>query len=168
MPTVESITAARTEAAPVTAVQIHCECKPDPQSISAEMGRAFSLLGEFIGRNRLRPCAPPRTIYTGYGPDGMKMTVAMPVETPATPVPAGGPIRIGTLPAEHTLTFTHRGPYRELMATYNRIAEYLKAEGLMESEADWDRYMPMWEEYLNDPATTPESGLLTHIHLPLR
>jgi effector-binding domain-containing protein len=37
----------------------------------------------------------------------------------------------------------------------------------MNSEADWTRYMPMWEEYLNDPHTTSEAELVTHIYLPV-
>ena len=43
----------------------------------------------------------------------------------------------------------------------------MRGKGLMESEADWMKYMPMWEEYLNDPATTPEAELVTHIYLPI-
>lgn len=167
MPNWEPITANQTEVAPATAVQLDCECGPDPASISAEMARAFGVLGEFIGRNRLKPAAPPRAIYTAWGPGGVKITLAMPIEPPASPVPVGDAVRIGTLPAQRTLRFAHRGPYRELMATYGRITEYLKAEGMLDSEADWAKYMPMWEEYLNDPETTPESDLLTHIHLPL-
>jgi len=37
----------------------------------------------------------------------------------------------------------------------------------MQSEADWARYTPMWEEYRNDPETTPEAELLTYIYLPV-
>ena len=53
-----------------------------------------------------------------------------------------------------------------LAATYGQITEFLKAKGLMQSEADWARYMPMWEEYLNDPQTTPGAELMTYIYLP--
>jgi AraC family transcriptional regulator len=37
----------------------------------------------------------------------------------------------------------------------------------MKSEADWARYMPMWEEYLNDPDSTPAAELVTYIYLPV-
>jgi len=33
--------------------------------------------------------------------------------------------------------------------------------------SDWARYSPMWDEYMSDPATTPESELLTRIYLTL-
>ena len=38
----------------------------------------------------------------------------------------------------------------------------------MRSEADWAKYMPMWEEYMNDPERTPAAELLTHIYLPAK
>ena len=163
----EALVATRTEVPPVTAAQLDCACPPDPAAISAEMGRAFAVLSEFIGRNRLQPNAPPRAIYTAFGQEGVKLTVAMPVAAPAAPVPASGPVRLGLLPGAHTLRFTHRGPYRELMGTYGRITGWLKTEGLIDDDAGWVRFMPTWEEYQNDPRTTPEADLVTHIHLPM-
>jgi effector-binding domain-containing protein len=53
------------------------------------------------------------------------------------------------------------------MQTYGRISAFMKEKGCMQSEADWARYMPMWEEYLNDPATTPPTELMTYIYLPV-
>jgi len=53
------------------------------------------------------------------------------------------------------------------MLTYGRITEFCKSKGLMQTEADWARYMPMWEEYLNDPQTTPADQLVTYIYLPV-
>jgi hypothetical protein len=37
----------------------------------------------------------------------------------------------------------------------------------MQTEDDWLRYMPMWEEYVTDPDTTPAESLVTYIYLPL-
>jgi DNA gyrase inhibitor GyrI len=53
------------------------------------------------------------------------------------------------------------------MRTYNRITECMQAKGMLASEADWARYMPMWEECLNDPQVTPEADILTYIYVPL-
>ena len=68
-------------------------------------------------------------------------------------------------PTAKAYRFTHRGPYPDLAQTYRRITAFMKEKGWMESEADWSRYMPMWEEYLNDPETTPPAELLTYIYL---
>lgn len=121
----------------------------------------------FFGQHGLVPAGAPRAIYTACSPEGMDFTVALPIAAPPADSPAGAPVTIATLPGAKALRFTHRGPYQELMTTYNRIGQYLQTKGLMRSEADWARYMPMWEEYLNDPQTTPEADLLTHIFLPL-
>jgi effector-binding domain-containing protein len=163
----ESIEATRHDSRSMTSVQLDFRCAPDPGAISAAMGRAFETLGRFIGANGLVPGGPPRAIYNAYGPDGVDVTVAIPIETPASPIPAGGDVRVALLPAGRTLRFTHKGPYRELSGTYGRITQHLMKEGMIESEADWSRFMPMWEEYLNDPASTAEAELVTHIHLPL-
>ena len=40
-------------------------------------------------------------------------------------------------------------------------------QGRMHDEADWSRYMPMWEEYAGDPDATPAEEPVTYIHLPL-
>ena len=52
--------------------------------------------------------------------------------------------------------------------TYDIIEAWLRARGAIKTTADRARYAPMWEEYLNDPATTPESELITRIYLTLR
>jgi AraC family transcriptional regulator len=76
-------------------------------------------------------------------------------------------ISVARLPGARTYRFTHRGPYAELARTYGRITAFMLERGLMRSEADWPLYMPMWEEYANDPRTTPPAQLLTYIHLPV-
>jgi effector-binding domain-containing protein len=152
---------------PALAAQMPGQSPADPPAIAAALGQTFGQLMAFVGRHALIPAGPPRSIYTAYGAEGIKFTVALPVGAPpATPVQSG-PGSVGSLPGGKTLRFTHRGPYANLMATYGQITEFLKAKGLMQSEADWARYMPMWEEYLNDPRTTPESELMTYIYLPV-
>lgn len=163
----EPIEATRTDSALMTSIQLDCQCAQDPGAISAAMGRAFETLGRFIGANGLTPGGPPRAIYNAYGPEGVDVTVAIPIETPAAPIPAGGDVRVALLPATRTLRFTHTGPYHELAGTYGRITQYLLKERLIEDEAGWAQFMPMWEEYVKDPASTPEAELVTHIHLPL-
>jgi DNA gyrase inhibitor GyrI len=91
----------------------------------------------------------------------------LPVVSPPSQPTAEDAGRVGTVKGGKAMRFTHRGPYAGLMGTYGRIIEFLKARDLMQSEDDWMRYMPMWEEYLNDPQTTPETDLLTYIYLPV-
>jgi effector-binding domain-containing protein len=163
----DALESTEVEVPPTLAAQMPGQSPADPPAIAAAMDQTFGRLMAFIGRHALRPAGPPRTIYTAYGPAGIKFTVALPVAAPpATPIESG-PGSVGSLAGGKALRFTHRGPYASLAATYGQITEFLKAKGLMRSEADWAQYMPMWEEYLNDPQTTPEAELLTYIYLPV-
>ncbi|HTQ53896.1 MAG TPA: GyrI-like domain-containing protein [Bryobacteraceae bacterium] len=154
------------DVASTLAVQVHGQSNPAPASIGAAIETAFATLDELRSRHALRFAGPPRVIYNSYGAEGVSFTLAMPVAP--LPAPVEDPaLEVKTLPAAHTYRFTHHGPYREVMRTYGEITAFMKAQGLMRSDADWARYMPMWEEYLNDPKTTPESELVTHIYLPV-
>ena len=155
------------EVAPVLALQIPGECGSDPSEIGPAMQAAFGTLGRLLKQHELVPAAPPRAVYTTYGAEGTRFIVAMPIASSPAEAIDGKAAFVGTLTGGKTLRFTHRGPYAGLMQTYGQITRFMQAKGLMETEADWARYMPMWEEYLNDPETTPEAELLTHIYLPL-
>jgi effector-binding domain-containing protein len=74
---------------------------------------------------------------------------------------------VGELPGGKTLCFSYYGPYSGLPAMYAAISEWLMQKGMIASERDWGRFMPMWEEYLGDPGITPPDDLLTCIYLPL-
>jgi effector-binding domain-containing protein len=152
----------------VLAVQVPGRSDPNPESMSRAMAGAFATLMGFVGQNGLACAGPPRAVYTSYGAGGVDFFVAMPVAAGPAEVVQSGQVNVGNLPGGKALRCTHRGPYRELMKTYGRVTEYMKAKGMLASEGDWARYMPMWEEYLNDPATTPEAELLTYLYVPLR
>jgi AraC family transcriptional regulator len=139
-----------------------------PAELGSAIGKAFGRLYAAIGRASLMPSGAPRAIYTAWGPDAVTFTVAAPIASrPASPQHVEG-VSIAELPARVALRFVHHGPYRDVRATYDQIEAWLRERGGIRTPEDWARYSPMWEEYLNDPATTPESELLTHIFLPLR
>jgi hypothetical protein len=157
---------AEVQVPPALAVQFSSQCAPDPASISTAMRSAFGALMGFLARHRLAPTGQPRAIYTAYGATGVSFTVAMPVAAgPAAPVDEPS-IRVDTLSPTRAYRFTHHGPYANLMQTYGQITAFMKEKGMMQSDADWARYMPMWEEYLNDPEKTPAADLVTYIYLP--
>lgn len=151
----------------VLAAQMPGECGANPAAISSAMRTAFDNLAGFVRQHKLSPSGPPRAIYTAYGPQGVRFIVAMPIAKPPAAIRTIGPGFIKTLAGGKAMRFTHRGPYADLKKTYGQITEFLKTKGLMKTEADWARYMPMWEEYLNDPQTTPQAELLTYVYLPV-
>jgi len=66
------------------------------------------------------------------------------------------------LPATRCAVLEYTGPYSEIEAAYHWLfSEWLPTSGYE------TRDFPMWEEYVNDPKTTPASDLKTRIYLPL-
>jgi DNA gyrase inhibitor GyrI len=166
MPQFDDLEFTEVEVAPVLAAQISGHSSTEPVSIASAMGSAFEALMALVQRHKLVPSGPPRAIYTSYGGEGIDFIVAIPLAAPPAQPIAGGLGSVEAIAGTKALRFTHHGSYAGLMATYGQITELLKAKGLMQTEADWARYMPMWEEYLNDPRTTAEADLLTYVYLP--
>ncbi len=150
----------------ILAAQISGAVGPGQAAIAGAIRTAFDDLMGFLRQHKLSPAGPPRAIYTAHGPQGVRFTVAMPIAAPPAATRMIGRGFVKSIPAGRAMRFTHHGPYAELAKTYGLITEFLKAKGLMKTDADWAKYMPMWEEYVNDPQTTPPEKLVTYIYLP--
>ena len=136
-------------------------------AISAAVGAAFQKIDTFLKANGIGASGPPRVVYTKWSPAGVEFTAAIPIGAVPPNVRDASHVSIQSMPESTALRFVHRGPYRDVRNTYDRIEAWLRERGGIKTAADWARYSPMWEEYLNDPATTPESELITRIYLTL-
>lgn len=166
MPTMTRLESMEVEVAPTLAVQLAVTCPTDHAAIAAAMKSSFATLGEFMARNNLAPAGPPRAIYANWG-TSTDFTLAFPIVA-APPVTAPAPnIVIGTIAGGRALRFVHRGPYDTIRTTYGQIDAWLRERGAIKTDADWARYRGMWEEYLSEPGTMPDSELSTNIYLPL-
>ncbi|WP_088143588.1 AraC family transcriptional regulator [Achromobacter xylosoxidans] len=75
----------------------------------------------------------------------------------------GGELERFEIPEGRCAILTYTGPYNEMDKAYNwMFSQWLPASG--EVPADF----PMFEQYLNDPRTTPPAQLQTRICLPLK
>lgn len=167
MPPVTLIAAENVTVAPVLAAKTTCTCTT--AEIPTATAAAFAALGAFLHAHRLVPAGPPRSVYTGHSADQTTFDVAMPIAASgAGATDPAGQVVVARLPAGQAWRFLHSGPYRTLADTYARITEWLRSRHLLVTETDWAKFMPMWEEYLNDPMTTPESELRTYVYLPQR
>jgi effector-binding domain-containing protein len=147
--------------------QYHTRSGNEQTDMSRAMTEGFGKLWAFMQEKSLTCAGPPRAVYTSWGPEGTEFTLAFPVVATSVAVEEGGACGAGMLAGGKALRFTHKGAYSGLMNTYGRITEWMKSNGMIEDETGWSKYMPMWEEYLNDPETTKEEDLLTHIYVPL-
>ncbi|CAB3682620.1 DNA gyrase inhibitor [Achromobacter deleyi] len=67
------------------------------------------------------------------------------------------------IPAGRCAILTYTGPYNEMDKPYNwMFSEWLPASGAVPAD------FPMFEQYLNDPRTTPPAQLQTRICMPLK
>jgi AraC family transcriptional regulator len=166
MPTAVDLGFAELEVAPALAAQWKGHSAMDGPSIMAAFDKGFHTVMRFIESHGLRANGQPRAIYTDYGVAGVSFTLAVPVAAGEGRDVEEPDVTVATLPGGAAYRFTHIGPYPTLAATYGEITRFMIGRGLMKSEADWARYSPMWEEYVNDPDTTPADDLITYIYLP--
>ena len=154
---------------PATLVaECHASSVAESSAIAAAVGAAFQKIQTYLNANAIRSAGAPRVVYTDWSPAGVKFSAAIPVAAVSPNVKDSADVAIKPTAESTALRFVHRGPYRDVRNTYDRIEAWLRARGGIKTAADWARYSPMWEEYLNDPATTPESDLITRIYLTLR
>ena len=140
---------------------------PDPTTIGPAVATAFQKVEAFLKANAITAAGAPRVTYAEWGPSGVTFTAAIPIAGGQRTVLDTPDVSIKSVPESTALRFVHRGPYRDVRHTYGRIEAWLRERGGIKTVADWARYAPMWEEYMNDPATTPESELVTRIYLTL-
>lgn len=153
---------------PVLAVQIEGQSGTKPEQIGPAMGAAFQALQQFVASHKLSFAGPPRAIYHHFDENATRFTVAFPIAARGSAPAAEGGVRVGEIPGGPAFRFTHTGPYEQLRQTYDAITEWMKQQGLLKTDADWDSHMPVSEEYLNDPTSTPPAELVTHIYVPKR
>ncbi|MEZ4703157.1 MAG: GyrI-like domain-containing protein [Rhodothermales bacterium] len=155
------------EVPPVMAAQLPSHSPTAPSVLTRTMGAAFGALTAYVEENRLTHLGPPRALYKSFDQRETQFVVAFPVAAPDGPLEGERDIKVDRLPGGKALRFTHKGSYRDLRKTYEAISSWMAGAGLLESQGAWARYMPVWEEYLNDPQTTPQEELITQIYIPM-
>jgi len=146
-----------TAAAPVVLMSVRSA--DNPSAIGVALGVAYGRLSGYMNTEGLKQAAPPVAIYRGNGGGTLAIDAAIPVDRDGgTPVNA---VRMGHLQAGPAVRAEYRGAYAGLAAARGQMLAYLAAAGL---EADG----PIWEQYVSDPAHTPEPQLITHIYMPIK
>ncbi|HNW94520.1 MAG TPA: GyrI-like domain-containing protein [bacterium] len=85
------------------------------------------------------------------------MRIGFPV---SKPLAGGGPIAAGTIPAGTYVETMHRGPYRQMGATYRTMTAWCRENGIAIAGESY-------EIYLNDPRATPQTQLETTVLIPV-
>jgi effector-binding domain-containing protein len=92
-----------------------------------------------------------------YKEDGADVEVAIPITGRVSLDPK---FEVKTWEPHSVVSLIHKGPYQRVGEAWGRMGRHL-AENSVRVIA------PMRELYLNDPANTPESELLTELQAPI-
>lgn len=111
------------------------------------------------------PAGAPYARYHEFGPERADVEMGIPV---AIPVPnlrrlaqcEPGEVGSSELPGGGAALIIHRGSYRGLAATYDRLKEWMATHGHETGPAPW-------EVYTDDPSEVAEADLRTEVIWPL-
>lgn len=128
--------------------------------IGPSMERDMARLTAWLAESGAVPAGPPLSITHQWDPANgtAEYTVALPADAAAP----DGFVR-GEIPTCTAYVVRHTGAYRHLGNAW--------AAGMMHGRAKRfaaDKRVPLFEIYDNDPAATPEAGLVTRVHLPAK
>jgi len=148
------------------------ECRASIFGIPKAMAKAFGLIIARMEQQGIKSEAPPYTLYkyvvwdvdtkgiTGF----IRMMMHkwdMQVGIPVSEQYDGDDNVIATnIPAGRYLCTLHRGPYKTLGKTYERVQNYAREQGLPLANF-------MVERYLNDPHLVSQQELETEVLIPL-
>ena len=132
----------------------------DCTNMGPVMGEGYQKLLVYATQCGKQPAGVPYCKYTNPSEDYMKFDIELGV-----PVSEALPEKDGIYMAKtcegKAITAMHKGAYKDIEKTYAPMMEYLTANNLESTGAYYDYY-------LNDPADTSESELLTKVVFMLK
>jgi len=143
---------------PVDILYIQTASSQDPGDIAGALGKAYEEIMGFILDSDLEMMGQPMTITRAWDESGYAFDAAIPISS--SDVQPDGNIVLGTSPAGRAVRVIHRGAYAQMRPTYEKLAAYMTAHGLVEGPVSW-------EHYISDPGEVAEADLITHIYFLL-
>lgn len=127
-------------------------------ALGEAMGREFDRVMGAIRAQDVRLSGGALTVYRGWTEDTVDAEIAFTVDGDFAPQ---GDVRPSTLTGGRVAFTVHVGAYDQLLAAYDAIQAYAKANDLALGDV-------MWERYLTDPSAEPDvSKHVTEVFWPL-
>ncbi|MEL6378520.1 MAG: GyrI-like domain-containing protein [Pseudomonadota bacterium] len=140
-------------------------CAMDGPAIAAAMGAGFGAVYSFNAAHGISPVSTPVALYPGM-PEGGEMTFhagffltaadAQKVPDLLAAKDASGALTLETLPPGEALRTTHVGPYAALNEAHKALWDHMATNEIVPGPV-------VWEDYIDDPTSTPEDTLRTQI-----
>jgi effector-binding domain-containing protein len=151
-----------TDVKPISVAYVPTRTSKDQREIAAAIGAAYAQVGKLMRSLRLSQAGPPLTITTKLNDSGYEFEAAIPLDkTPEKELPGSSAVRIRQTYSGKALKAIHKGAYRNLPSSYEKLFAYAAASGFEQNGAPW-------EQYISDPGNTPEVELITHLYLPVK
>jgi len=150
------------QVSPVTVAYVPASCGRDMGEIARTIGSSYAKVGKFMATYKLKQAAAPITINNKWGDAGYEFDAAIPVDrAPQGEIPGDSAVRIKQTYSGKALKVVHKGSYRDMDSTYEKLVAYAAAYGYEPAASPWD-------EYVSDSGKTPETELLTNILMPVK
>lgn len=143
---------------PIKYYYIESEVNIEKDNISQIYAESYGKLMKFIEENGIAMAGVPISISTKWEPPLWGFRAAIPVKNNAKK--GNDDIMADEIKETYVAKTVYVGPYEGSESAYNAIMEFIEENGYEES--GWP-----WEEYANDPQTTPEDELKTIIYFPV-
>ena len=123
------------------------------------MDAGYTKLMGYIAEQGRQIAGAPYCLYTNANEDYTQFDIELGIPV-SEAVSASGEIFMSQTYEGKALTATHKGAYKDLEATYCALMDYAKENSI-------DIANDCYDYYLNSPADTPESELLTQVVFPI-
>jgi effector-binding domain-containing protein len=124
------------------------------------MVEGYQKLMVYVAKCGKQMVGAPYCKYTNGSENFTKFDIELGIPV-SEPLPEQGEIYMSKTCTGKAITAIHKGAYKDIEKTYEPMMQYL-AENKLESTGVYYDY------YLNNPADTPESELLTKIVFPIK
>ena len=112
------------------------------------LGHAYEAVMQAMNAQGLTPVGEPFAYYLGAPTTTVELEAGFPIIAPCAPT---GEVTPSELPGGTLAFAVHVGPYETMVETYNRLMNWMTAQGLVAGEG-------MWENYLSDPSQEPDAS----------
>ena len=128
--------------------------------ISVLASEGLQKVFEFLARQGMEIAGAPYLAYSNGNADFTQFDVELGIPVQKE-IAVGGEFFMSKTCGGKAVTAMHKGAYKDVEIAYTALMEYM-AENKLESTGVYYDY------YLNNPADTPESELLTQVVFPIK
>jgi effector-binding domain-containing protein len=125
--------------------------------LSKVLGESYKAILDYLAELGEQPADAPFGAYCNLNMFSLDLAAGFPVKRE---LPGRGAIQPMHIPGGRAAACLHIGPYRTIAPVYKALSAFIRAQGGKETGV-------VYEFYLNDPGSTPESELRTQVVMPL-